>query len=41
MNQFWWSLILFVVIGLTPLVIATTMNRRQRRSEATRGTPAR
>lgn len=41
MNQFWWALILFVAIGLTPLVIATVMNRRQRRSEDTRGTPAR
>lgn len=41
MNQFWWALILFVVIGLTPLVIATSTNARQRRSEQTRGTPGR
>jgi hypothetical protein len=30
MNPFWWAMIVFVVIGLTPLVLATTMNRRQR-----------
>jgi len=41
MNQFWWAMILFVIMGLMPLVIATTMNRRQRRSGTTRETASR
>jgi hypothetical protein len=32
MMQFWLATILFVILGLTPLVLATMMNRRQRRS---------
>lgn len=32
MMQFWLATILFVILGLTPLVVATMMNRRQRRS---------
>jgi hypothetical protein len=39
MNQFWWAMVLFVIVGLTPLVLATTLNRRQRRSRGTGETP--
>lgn len=32
MNEFWWAMIVFILLGLTPLVTATIMNRRQRRA---------
>ncbi|MGH3423253.1 MAG: hypothetical protein ACRDO8_00915 [Nocardioidaceae bacterium] len=32
MNEFWWATIVFVLLGLTPVVAATLLNRRQRRS---------
>ena len=30
MNEFWAALLVFVILGLTPVTVATVANRRQR-----------
>lgn len=32
MTQFWLATVLFLLLGLTPLAVATAMNRRDRRT---------
>lgn len=35
MNQFWIATAVFVILGLTPVVVASVANQRQRRAAAT------
>lgn len=30
MSQFWWATFIFVILGLTPIVVATLAHLRQR-----------
>ncbi|MGH3359465.1 MAG: hypothetical protein ACRDO7_11730 [Nocardioidaceae bacterium] len=39
MNQFWIATAVFVVLGLTPIVVASIANGRQRRAVRTEGQP--